>query len=578
MTRSTRRPLGLAVLLVVLGVVGWSAWLALQVRAELVAAQSAVDRLQQHLTDDDTTERDRAVSDLTESATSARDLTDGGWWTAMTWLPIAGDDAAAVRGLSSSLAEVSVDGLPPLLEVADQLPQVQKKGRIDLETVARLEQPVAQGSAAFDRAVADVSGVDSSDLAGAVRGRFDGYVKELRAAAGALADAERTVELLPPVLGADGPRDYLLVFQNNAEVRGTGGLPGSWARVHAEDGDLSITSQGSARDFPVTQAPVPLSREEIAVYNRQLGTFWLDANFTPDFPRAAELFSAHWDRRFPDQPIDGVISLDTVSLSYLLEGTGPISVGDVTLTPEAAVDQLLSEAYVGTTPEQQDLFFAAVSKAVFDQATAKVGDPLALVGALRRSAAEGRLLLALEDDAVMEALGDSRVLGQVRGDDDETPHVDISLNDLTGSKMSYYLRSSAELDARSCEDGVQRLGGRFVLRQSIDPAVARELPDYVTGGGNFGTEPGSQTVFVRFHAPYDGTVEWVKLDGKNLYFKKVSIEGRPVATFVALLSSVEPAVFTYEMTTGPGQTGDIELGVTPGVTPGDNDAVVDNAC
>jgi hypothetical protein len=578
MTRRTRRLLGLAVLVVVFVVVGWSAWLALQVRAELVAAQSAVTRLQQHLTDEQTAERDRAVADLTESATAARDLTDGAWWSAMTWLPIAGDDADAVRGLSSSLAEVSVDGLPPLLEVADRLPQVQKKGRIDLDTLARLERPVTQGRAAFDGAVADVDGVDSADLAGAVRGRFDGYVNELGSAASALADAQKTVELLPPLLGADGPRDYLLVFQNNAEIRGTGGLPGSWARVHAEGGTLSITSQGSAADFPATTSPVPLTKDELKVYDRQLGTFFGDATFTPDFPRAAELMSAHWDRRFPDQPIDGVVSLDTVSLSYLLEGTGPVTVGDVELTPETAVDQLLNEAYLGTTPEQQDMFFAAVSRAVFDQATTKLRDPLKFVGALRRSADEGRLLVSFEDDAAMQALGDSRVVGRVRGDDGTGPHVDVSLNDLTGSKMSYYLRSSAVVDARSCEDGRQVLSGRLTLRQSIDPAMASDLPVSITGGGIHGTDPGSQFVYVRLHAPYEGSLDEVRLDGEKLRWTKVSIGGRPIGTFVTLLSSQQPAVFTWTMTTGAGQTGDVELGVTPGVMPGDNNTVVDNAC
>jgi hypothetical protein len=58
----------------------------------------------------------------------------------------------------------------------------------------------------------------------------------------------------------------------------------------------------------------------------------------------------------------------------------------------------------------------------------------------------------------------------------------------------------------------------------------------------------------------------------------VSIGGRPIGTFVTLLSSQQPAVFTWTMTTGAGQTGDVELGVTPGVMPGDNNTVVDNAC
>ncbi len=41
------------------------------------------------------------------------------------------------------------------------------------------------------------------------------------------ATAARAVRLLPPMLGADGPREYLLLVQNNAEQRATGGIPGS---------------------------------------------------------------------------------------------------------------------------------------------------------------------------------------------------------------------------------------------------------------------------------------------------------------------------------------------------------------
>ena len=47
---------------------------------------------------------------------------------------------------------------------------------------------------------------------------------------------------------------------------------------------------------------------------------------------------------------------------------------------------------------------------------------------------------------------------------------------------------------------------------------------------------------------------------------------------MVLLSSEKPSVLTWTMETGPGQTGDVELGMTPSVVPGDNDTVVDNAC
>ena len=77
MTRRSRRLLLLTAAVLVLAAAGYSTWLALRVRTELVAAQDAVTRLQQHLTDDDTSARDRAAADLADAATSARDLTDG---------------------------------------------------------------------------------------------------------------------------------------------------------------------------------------------------------------------------------------------------------------------------------------------------------------------------------------------------------------------------------------------------------------------------------------------------------------------------------------------------------------------
>ena len=43
---------------------------------------------------------------------------------------------------------------------------------------------------------------------------------------------------MPSLLGADGARDHLLVFENNAELRSMGGLAGSISRIHAEDGEV----------------------------------------------------------------------------------------------------------------------------------------------------------------------------------------------------------------------------------------------------------------------------------------------------------------------------------------------------
>ena len=58
----------------------------------------------------------------------------------------------------------------------------------------------------------------------------------------------------------------------------------------------------------------------------------------------------------------------------------------------------------------------------------------------------------------------------------------------------------------------------------------------------------------------------------------VDYEGRPATVVFAQLSSRKDVVFNWTMTTGKGQTGDVELGMTPSVVPGNNDATFKSAC
>jgi hypothetical protein len=561
-------------------VVGYTAWLVWQVQADLRDAEDSASRLQSALSSGDRDARDQAVDDLRTASKSATSRTDGAWWGSLTHLPLVGDDATGVRVLSRSLDTVTEDAVDPLTETVDRLDGLTRGGAIDLRVVEGLGGPVRQAHEAFAAADKNVSGLDSSGYAGPLKSRFDKYVALIHDASTSLDSAETAVRVLPTMLGAESPKDYLLIFQNNAEIRATGGMPGSWALVHADHGKLELSKQGTALDFPTTDEPVlSLSKAELAVYDKPLGQYWQDAGFTPDFPRAAELWMARWDLKFPTIPLDGVIALDPVGLSYLLNGTGPITVGETTLTPDDLVDELLSKPYLTLGPRAQDALFARTVKAIFEASTGDLASPLKFAQGLGRAADEGRFLVAPTDGRVRDTLAGTQVEGALSGDDGETPHVDIGVNDATGSKMSYYLRYWADVRTTRCEAGTQTLSGSMTLNQVISPADAAELPVSVTGGGRYGTEPGSQLVLVRIYGPFSGTVEDVKLNGKVLGdLETIDLDGRPVATVVVQLSNRNDAVLTWSMKSGPGQTADPEVGTTPSIVPGSKDASVRSSC
>ena len=53
--------------------------------------------------------------------------------------------------------------------------------------------------------------------------------------------------LLPAMLGADGPRNYLVLFQNNAEWRSLGGIAGAAALIRTDGGSMQLVAAGLRR-------------------------------------------------------------------------------------------------------------------------------------------------------------------------------------------------------------------------------------------------------------------------------------------------------------------------------------------
>ena len=90
---------------------------------------------------------------------------------------------------------------------------------------------------------------------------------------------------------------------------------------------------------------------------------------------------------------------------------------------------------------------------------AGVESPTELVKALGQGAREGRTYVHDFDPAVQRVLSGSTVAGELSGGDPRVPQVGVYLNDATGSKMSYYLRSKVRLRAESCAAGEQQLEG-----------------------------------------------------------------------------------------------------------------------
>lgn len=134
-------------------------------------------------------------------------------------------------------------------------------------------------------------------------------------------------KLSQAVLKKDGiTRTYLLMLQNNYELRPGGGFLGQYAVVKVKDGEVISTFVEDANlldqriNIKVTP-PYPLTRK------LQLKRWkFRDSNFSPDFPTNAEKAQYFYRLAGGGQKFDGVIAVNSTIFDRALEITGPIQV------------------------------------------------------------------------------------------------------------------------------------------------------------------------------------------------------------------------------------------------------------
>ncbi|WP_295789846.1 DUF4012 domain-containing protein [uncultured Microbacterium sp.] len=439
-------------------------------------------------------------------AAAARSLTSDPIWRLAEMSPWVGPQLRAIARTAAATDDAVTGGIAPLASVAGDLaPRALQSagGVVDVARLASAHPAVAVAAEALGRSADEVREIDSGPLLGRLSNAVAHAADALGTAADRADSLARATALAPRMLGDDGPRSTLVLFQNNAEWRSLGGVVGAVAQIDADSGRISLSAQGSSGDFASLSAePVaPLPADVQSIYDTRPARFIQNVTQVPDFTVGAPLAREMW-RRVHGAEVDAVVALDPVTLSYLLRATGPVLLpsGDV-LTADSAVPLLLQDVYARyADPNAQDAFFQAASVAVFQAVTEGRADPAALVDALARASAERRLLIWNADADTQSILDGTPAQGTLPVSDATRSTVAVYLDDGTGSKMDYYLHPRVE--TAWCSTGTASV--HVDLRSDApDPAA---LPPYVTGAGVYGVTPGHALTGVYVYLPPGASV------------------------------------------------------------------------
>ena len=507
---------GVFLLLLAAGAV-WTLSRAQIARDSLESAAETAATLPALLEAGDSAGTEAAAESFATDSRRARDATSDIVWRTAELVPWIGPNLSAVRQVSEIADDLATEAVTPLVSVADGIDLDQlgfADGRLDLAPLADASPALARANKAFQRSVTTVEQLPDPTV-GLVADAVDRLTDVIVPAAATIDTLDRAAALLPAMLGAEGPRTYLLLMLNNAEVRTYGGIPGAGAVISVDDGRIGIERQLSSGDFLIEDEPVvPLSSSTIALFGDQPGRYIQNTMSPLSFSEGAEAASALLERS-TGITVDGVIAIDTAALGYLLETTGPIEVGPFFLDSGNAVDVLLSDAYREIQePSVLDGFFAAVALQLFETLTSGNVSTGGMIGAAERALDEHRLHLWSAHPDEQARIDGSTLETMLLPDDANTTRLGVFYNDLTGAKLDYYAQPSVSVELDEC--GTEpRARVTVDWTNTIPQDAATSLPSYVNGFGLTDTPIGETMTRLTVVGPQGWTLQDYMLDDEQ---------------------------------------------------------------
>lgn len=196
----------------------------------------------------------------------------------------------------------------------------------------------------YTEALDRLDNVEPSSLPPEYQESFGEFRELFHALVADIRNVSDVISGLELMLGSDGFKRYLVVFQNQYELRPTGGFIGSFGVIDVQNGKIlnidipgggsyDLQGQLSAHVLP----PVPL---------QPINKRWefQDGNWFPDFKATGEKL-AWFYQKSRGTTVDGVIAINASVLERLVHIIGPIQNEqyDLMLTSESAIKDLSYE-------------------------------------------------------------------------------------------------------------------------------------------------------------------------------------------------------------------------------------------
>lgn len=463
-----------AVVAVVIAIGIWGALQAKEFESLARAAKADAATAMKHLQAERPAEALASFQLARDEFSQARDLLGPEWLRSIPWL---GHQLGAAGDLATIGMEASSGGAAAseVLTQADEISGEDGLGRLLQVAGPHLEAALQSLVVVAER---------SQDLS------TDWLVPQLAEAVGEL---QEQLEPVQPLLDRSqslldlqrylftAEHRFLVLNQNSAQLRPTGGFPGTYGLVEFGPDGFHLADFADIYTLPDDTLNLPIPDGGQVNYDH----FYLrNANAWLDFPTSAEVMLQLW-RSMPQQPdIDGIVAIDMPTLRDLLKVFGPIRVpeSDEPLTAANVMEQLSYVVEIeksgGLGEERKKTAVVSMAKAVVERIThPEAGELLPTLTSLAKSADQKHIQLYFADRDAQAAIVAAGWSGAIGLADDITDLVAVSNSVIRRpAKGNLGVDKSLDYEVTLATDGSADTTLRLGYRKSSSNVLA-ELQD-----------------------------------------------------------------------------------------------------
>lgn len=558
----------------------------------------------------------KSIDDREKLATSL----SSSFWTTASRIDRVKEELNAGNELLGVVQTAQDDILTPLVALMKRQPLTDLKVGEDGFNVTLINNYldfVEEIQPDLESLMSKIMAVDTDSMMG---GYVAKYKDKLYKYTDAYNEASSMLPLLRVFLGDGEDRLYLFVAQNSAEIRASGGFPGSIGTIQIKDGVLTI---GDFETVYHVLADTVSYRSDVTDSELNIFGSWInaprDACFIPAFDRAAEIWAVayedhqrekgaidtyegyvkantyydEWNEQYyfdgvsedeyneyytgDDveyiQYVDGVVSLTPAIIQMLMEDIGEITLSDGSILNSTNATKMLQyELYhkyfdidnvTLSSDWTADGLFAETAKSVMkefvsDFEISKFADYYKL---FQKGKEKNIIQMWMADEEEEEIITESGFSGKLNFDK-ENPQIGIYFSLADPSKMGWYLDMIPEISEPIInDDGCLTYDVTVTLRNVIDDYDISRSHEYIIGGYNGGIRG-----YIHCFAPAGGYITDIEADNWMYMFEANYNDLEVYYDLDVLLEPGEEVKITYKVTTAEGVETPLKAVTTPTLT------------